>query len=114
MHGPSTIRKLFRFILPMLGFFLLIPSLHPRPATADDESDARQILKNVASTYQKLQSYEFRATIEDVRGSNVAKRQVVHSGTRPQKFRVEEVAPNGQLSISDGKNIWNVNRESKE
>jgi peroxiredoxin/outer membrane lipoprotein-sorting protein len=114
MHGPSTIQKFLRFTLSTLGFFLLMPSLLPRPASANDESDAHEILKNVANTYQKLQSYELRATIEDIRGSNVVKRQVVFSGARPQKFRIEEQAPNGQLSISDGQSLWIVNRESKE
>ena len=114
MQGPSTIQKCLRFILPTLGFLLLVSSFLPPPASADDESDARQILKNVASTYQKLQTYEFRATIEDIRGSNVIKRQVVFSGARPRKFRIEEQTPNGQLSASDGQNLCIVNRESNE
>jgi peroxiredoxin/outer membrane lipoprotein-sorting protein len=114
MHGPSTTQKFFRFFLPILGFFPLASLLLPQAALADDDADARQILKNVAGAYQKLQSYEFRATIEDIRGSNVTKRQAVYSGARTQKFRIEEQAPAGQLSISDGQNLWNVNRESKE
>src|SRR6266699_5146814 len=114
MHGPSTIQKCLRFVLPMLGFFLLTPPLLPPPASANDESAARQILKNVANTYQKLQTYEFRATIEDIHGSNVVKRQVVFSGARSRKFRIEEQTSNGQLSASDGQNLCIVNRESNE
>jgi len=83
-------------------------------ANADDDTNARQILQNVATTYQKLQSYEFRATIEDIRGANVIKRQMIFSGARPGKFRIEEQATNGQLSISDGQNLWIVNRDSNE
>ena len=114
MLGQSRIQKVFRFILPTLGFFLLMPLLLPWPANADDDTNALQILKNVATTYQKLQSYEFRATIEDIRGSDVIKRQMVFSGARPRKFRIEEQTPNGQLSLSDGQNLWIVNRGSNE
>src|SRR5256885_16534929 len=94
MQGPSTIQKCLRFILPTLGFLLLVPPFLPPPASADDESDAPQILKNVASTYQKFQTYEFRGTIEDIPGSAVIKGQGVLPGAHPGQFHTSETRTN--------------------
>jgi thiol-disulfide isomerase/thioredoxin len=91
---------------------LLIPSLYVSPASAQES--AIDILHRTAATYQSLQSYEFKVTIQTIQGSNVSERDLNEAGVRPGKFRVEASDPLGELRIGDAQTEWTLSRKSSK
>jgi len=76
-----------------LGFLLLVSSFLPPPASADDESDARQILKNVASTYQSSKPMSFARPSKTSAVPTLSSAKWSSPARGPGKFRIEEQTP---------------------
>jgi peroxiredoxin/outer membrane lipoprotein-sorting protein len=92
------------------------PAASPAPATAAPtiDPDAMKILQRAAAAYRNLQSYEFRVTVQSVKGSSVSEQRLTETGGGPGKYRVEDDDPHGTLRVADGRTEWTLNRESNE
>ena len=75
--------------------------------------DAATILKQTATAYQNLKSYQANITIQDIDGSKVAERHLTETGSG-NSFRNEDAGPDGFLRVSDGQNEWTLNRATNE
>jgi peroxiredoxin/outer membrane lipoprotein-sorting protein len=88
------------------------------PAAAADaptiDPDAMKILQRAAAAYRNLGSYEFRVTVQSVKGSNVSEQRLTETGDGPDKYRIEDDDPHGILRVADGRAEWTLNRESNE
>src|SRR5438552_18313504 len=77
-----------------------------------DSKPALEILQHTATTYQNLQSYEFRVTVQTVQGSNVSQRRRTETGSKLGRYRIEDDEPGGELQIGDGRMEWVFRPES--
>jgi thiol-disulfide isomerase/thioredoxin len=76
--------------------------------------DAMELLTRTAAAYRNLGSYQFRVTVQTIKGSRVAERRFTETGSRPAKYRVEEQDPRGELRVADGHTAWVFTPESQE
>ena len=74
------------------------------------DPDAMKILQRAAGAYRSLESYEFRLTMQTVKGSDVTERRLTESGAGAGKYRVEDDDPRGTLRVADGRTEWTLNR----
>jgi peroxiredoxin/outer membrane lipoprotein-sorting protein len=88
---------------------LLLPS-----ASFAANSDAMEILRRTAATYQKLESYEFHVTVHTIRGSDVTEQHFTETGMRLGKYRIANDDPSGELRVGDGQIEWSVNLATNE
>ena len=105
------LRRVFTAFSTGLGLFLCVLGA-PQISRAAGP-DAATILKQTASVYQNLKSYQARIIIQDIDGTQVAERRFTETGSR-NSFRAEDGDAHGFLRVSDGHNDWTLNRATNE
>jgi peroxiredoxin/outer membrane lipoprotein-sorting protein len=92
------------------------PAASPAAAAAAPaiDPDAMKILQRAAAAYRNLGSYEFRVTVQSVKGSSVSEQRLTETGGGPGKYRVEDDDPHGILRVADGHTEWKLDRGSNE
>jgi peroxiredoxin/outer membrane lipoprotein-sorting protein len=81
-------------------------------AAPDIDPQAMEILHRAAAAYRALESYDFRVTVQTVKGSNVSAKLLAEMGAGHDKYRIEDDGPNGTLRVADGRTEWTLHRES--
>jgi thiol-disulfide isomerase/thioredoxin len=61
-----------------------------------------EVLQRTAGTYRALQSYEFRVTVQTIRGAKVSERHLREAGSKPGKYRVVDEDAAGVPRVADG------------
>ena len=90
------------------------PATAPAAAAPAIDPEAMKILQRAAAAYRNLESYEFRVTVQTVKGSNVSEERLTEAGAGPGKFRVEDDDSRGTLRVADGRTEWTLNRGSNQ
>jgi len=85
----------------LLWFALAVPCL-----ALGAGPSAQEILARTAATYKNLKSYQFRVTVQTIKGGDVSERLLVESGAGPGKYRVQPDDPSGELLVGDGQAGW--------
>jgi len=96
-----------RFACPLFSsaaFLLLAACVPAAPAPS-----AQEILARTAAMYSKLHGYQFRVTVQTIRGGDVSERHFTASGAAA-KFRIEDDDQSGELRVGDGKTEWALSR----
>jgi peroxiredoxin/outer membrane lipoprotein-sorting protein len=82
------------------------------PAAPDIDPKAMEILRRAAAAYRVLESYDFRVTVQTVKGSNVSAKLLAETGAGHDNYRIEDDDPNGTLRVADGRTEWTLHRKS--
>jgi len=62
---------------------------------------AMEVLQHTAGTYRALQSYEFRVTVQTIRGAKVSERHLREAGLKLGKYRREDEDAPGEARVAD-------------
>jgi len=90
---------------------LISASCTTRAQSPTVNTDAANILKQAATRYQDLQSYQARITLSTVENTNTSEEHFTEIGSA-NAFRVESDDPTGLLRIDDGHTQWMVDRKA--
>jgi peroxiredoxin/outer membrane lipoprotein-sorting protein len=90
-------------------FALLVPCL----AQAAGPS-AQEILARTAATYKNLKSYQFRVTVQTIKGADVAEALLTESSAGPGRYRLQWDDPHHELLVGDGHTGWAFRRATNE
>lgn len=74
---------------------------------------AQEVLARTAAAYKQLRGYQFRVTVQTIRGGRVSERRYLTSGAQA-RYRVEEEGAAGELRVSDGQTAWVLDRAAGE
>jgi thiol-disulfide isomerase/thioredoxin len=75
---------------------------------------AQEILARTAATYKNLKSYQFRVTVQTIKGTDVTESLLTESGAGPGRYRLQWDDPHGELQVGDGKTGWVLRRAADE
>ena len=75
---------------------------------------AQEILAHTAATYKNLKSYQFRVTVQTIKGGDVAETMLTESGAGPGKYRLQWDDAKRDLKVGDGQTGWVFNKASGE
>ena len=93
----------------LLWSALLVPCL----AMAGGPS-AQEILARTAATYKNLKSYQFRVTVQTIKGADVAEAMLTESSAGPGRYRLQWDDLRHELLVGDGHTGWAFRRATKE
>jgi peroxiredoxin/outer membrane lipoprotein-sorting protein len=75
---------------------------------------AQEILAHTAATYKNLKSYQFRVTVQTIKGADVAQAMLTESSAGPGRYRLQWDDPHHELLVGDGHTGWAFRRATNE
>lgn len=111
-HSPLSVAR--SFFLPSILRTALFGCALTLCASGAGGQTALQVLQQTAAVYHNLATYEFQVTVQTKRGADVSEQRLTEMGSRPRKFRIENVDAKGEFRVADGRDQWVLNRASNE
>jgi peroxiredoxin/outer membrane lipoprotein-sorting protein len=74
----------------------------------------QEILAHTAATYKNLKSYQFRVTVQTIKGADVAEWLLTESGAGAGKYRLQWDDPRREVIVGDGHTGWVFRKATNE